>query len=288
MLFWKKLTGVLVKMGFKVNSYDSCVANRMVNSKQLTITWWVDDLKLSHVDKKVIMKTIRDLKKEFGPMRTQHGPKVTYLGMQMDFSLEQKVVFTMIDYLRAIVNKFTGKYRKWKTPAGEDLFDINDNAPLLYKQHREHFHHIIVKLLFVVKRSRPDLHTVVSFFTTRVSLAITQDWYKLSRAIGYLNSTLNLSLTLEADKAIILKWYIDALFAVHRDMKSQTGATLTMSKGSLYSTSMRQKLNTFSSTEAELVAMSYILPQTMWISYFLQDQGYKPSNCIVFQDNRSA
>ena len=38
-------------MGFVVNPYDLCVANRMVNEKQQIVTRHVDDLKILHVDK---------------------------------------------------------------------------------------------------------------------------------------------------------------------------------------------------------------------------------------------
>ena len=46
--FWKKLTQQLVQWGFVINAYDQCVANKVVNGSQFTITWHVDDLKLSH------------------------------------------------------------------------------------------------------------------------------------------------------------------------------------------------------------------------------------------------
>jgi hypothetical protein len=54
MLFYKKLVVDLMKYGFRVNPYDPCVANKMVNGKQLTVSWHVDDLKASHMDPKII------------------------------------------------------------------------------------------------------------------------------------------------------------------------------------------------------------------------------------------
>lgn len=41
-------------MGFKINQYDICVANKMINGKQFTVLWHVDDLKISLKDKKVV------------------------------------------------------------------------------------------------------------------------------------------------------------------------------------------------------------------------------------------
>jgi hypothetical protein len=53
LLFYKKLKKDLEGIGFKINPYDPCVANRTVNGKQHTVTWHVDDIKSSHVDPKV-------------------------------------------------------------------------------------------------------------------------------------------------------------------------------------------------------------------------------------------
>ena len=64
----------------------------------------------------------------------------------------------------------------------------------------------------------------------------------------YLNGTRKLYLTLEADNSGIITWYVDAAFAVHNNMQSHTGGTMTLGKGSVTSKSIKQKLNTKSST----------------------------------------
>ena len=47
-LFWEKLQAKLVKeWGFTPNRYDSCVVNKIVGGRQLTVAWHVDDLKIS-------------------------------------------------------------------------------------------------------------------------------------------------------------------------------------------------------------------------------------------------
>ena len=52
LIWYRKLKADLEKKGFKINPYDPCVANKMVNGKQMTVIWHVDDLKVSHVDPK--------------------------------------------------------------------------------------------------------------------------------------------------------------------------------------------------------------------------------------------
>eukprot|EP00804_Cyclotella_cryptica_P030257 CCRYP_017126-RA/>CCRYP_017126-RA protein AED:0.35 eAED:0.30 QI:0/0/0/1/1/1/2/0/455 len=45
LLFYQKLVDDLETFGFELNPYDPCVANKMVNGEQMTLTWHVDDLK---------------------------------------------------------------------------------------------------------------------------------------------------------------------------------------------------------------------------------------------------
>jgi hypothetical protein len=63
---------------------------------------------------------------------------------------------------------------------------------------------------------------------------------------------------------------------------------MTMGKGSVYSTSIGQKLNTKSSTEAELVGVSDVMPMIVWTRYFLEAQGYDVKESPIYQDNMSA
>ena len=65
-LFWEKLSPQLLEEGFTPNPYDSCTVSTMINGKQCTIVWHVDDLKISHVDIKVVDGIIDMLDKEFG------------------------------------------------------------------------------------------------------------------------------------------------------------------------------------------------------------------------------
>ena len=113
-------------------------------------------------------------------------------------------------------------------------------------------------------------------------------WKKLVRMIDYLRSTLEPPLTLEASNTNIAKWWVDGSYGVHPDCKSQTGGTQSLGKGSIISSSTKQKLNTRSSTETELVAADDLMPQLCWTNYFLDAQDYEIAATVMFQDNQSA
>ena len=48
LLYYRKFVEDVKKIGFKLNPYDPCTANRSVNGSQHTIVWHVDDIKSSH------------------------------------------------------------------------------------------------------------------------------------------------------------------------------------------------------------------------------------------------
>ena len=60
----------------------------------------------------------------------------------------------------------------------------------------------------------------------------------------YIQGTIGLPLILSIDKSLNIKWYVDASFAVHKDMRSHTGGFMTMGSGGAYVQSSKQKLNT--------------------------------------------
>ena len=84
-----------------------------------------------------------------------------------------------------------------------------------------------------------------------------------------------------------LRWYVDTAFGVHRDMKSHTGMIITMGQGAASSNSTKQKLNTKSSTEAELVGIYDEISLIIWSGYFLSEQEYQFIDNICCQDNQS-
>jgi hypothetical protein len=96
----------------------------------------------------------------------------------------------------------------------------------------------------------------ITFLCTRVARSTKEDWAKLQRVLEYLHGTIAEFLTIGADDMSIMNTWIDTSYAVHPDMKSHTGGAVSFGTGATLSKSSKQKLNTKSSTEAELVGAS--------------------------------
>ena len=65
LLCYKKFRKTLDCIRFKINLYNPCVANRIVNKKQHMVTWHVNVLKLRYGDPKVIDKFLAWLKTKY-------------------------------------------------------------------------------------------------------------------------------------------------------------------------------------------------------------------------------
>ena len=241
LIFWRKLTSKLMEWGFTINPYDWCVANKQIEGRQCTLIWHVDDMKISHGDSRVVDSIIRMLEEEFGketPLTIRRGKIHDYLGMNLDFSLDNKVQISMEDYIKNMLAELPADMdRIATTPAAEHLFKINETPTYLDRKDAMFFHHNMAKLLFLRKRARPDLQTTVAFLSTRVQHLDRDDYKKLGRAMKYLRKTITFPLTLEADDLHLIHWWIDGAFATHRDMRSHTGGAMSLGKGIIYGTS---------------------------------------------------
>ena len=70
-------------------------------------------------------------------------------------------------------------------------------------------------------------------------------------------------------------------------MKGHTGLVMSYGHGAAYSASLKQKINTLSSTETELVGISDGMPKNMWVLYFTEAQGRIVKDNILNEDNTS-
>ncbi len=71
----------------------------------------------------------------------------------------------------------------------------------------------MARQLYLLKRERLDIMTVVAFLCTRVTRATTDDRRKLERAMGYLKETADYTLHLKLCGLLKLEEYVDAAFA---------------------------------------------------------------------------
>ena len=115
--------------GIQINPYDPFVANAMINGKQMTITWNVDDLKQSHESAFEITMFATYLSGIYGTQLTVHSNEVhDYLGMDLVYSEKGNVKVLMIKYLDKVLKEFPEDIRlPIVLPSAEYLFLVREN-----------------------------------------------------------------------------------------------------------------------------------------------------------------
>eukprot|EP01041_Mallomonas_annulata_P014371 gene14371-30596_t len=166
----------------------------------------------------------------FPTTKVTRGKVHSYCGMNFDFTEEGKVYISMEGYVKEVLSTYA-VVGKAATQATEDLFILSDPSVELRKERAEEFHSKVAKLLFLSKRVRPDICTVICYLSTRVTKSTDEDWNKLDRVLN-------------------------THCGVDADAKSHKGVYISIGKGSIYAQSAKQKVLSESSTEAELIGMS--------------------------------
>ena len=127
----------------------------MINGKQCTIGWDVDDLKISHVESEVVDGILNKLDKRYGkesPMVTTRGNIRDYLGMTLDYNIGGKVQITMFEYIDKIIEELPMELNGEPTyPAANHLFEVHDNGIKLKPEQKDLFHEFVAKLPFLGK-----------------------------------------------------------------------------------------------------------------------------------------
>ena len=285
-LWYDKISGELIGMGYKVNKQDMCVLNRKEeDGSQSTLCIHVDDMMITAKSEDQVDKIIAQIGAIYDNLSVHRGRRLDYLGMTFDFGVPDKCKVTMDGYVGDLL-EFCGEITGVsKTPAGDNLFKSDETSEALDDQQREFFHSLTAKLLYLGKRVRPDILTAIAFLTKRVQRPTKEDMEKLERTVRYIRGTKELGIILQADKHIGVCGYIDASYGVHSDMKSHTGTVIGIGKGPIFTKSATQKINTKSSCEAELVGLSDSTGYIIWVRNFLLEQGYEVAPATVYQDN---
>ena len=160
-------------------------------------------------------------------------------------------------------------------PAADHLFTVrpDDERKLLLEEQAQAFYRTTAQLLFFSQRARLDMQKLMSFPNKCVRIPYKDEWGKLKRGLRYLKGTRHMKLNITVDSLTTIRWYVDASYGLHVECKGHTSMMRTLGAGASMNMSKAHKLNTKSSTEAELVGVYDALSDVLWDKYFLEAQG---------------
>ena len=191
----------------------------------------------------------------------------------------------MSDYIRNMIDEWTENITGTApTPAAEYLFADRKGDPpqktrlLNYKLLLlRAYLYVYVKYLISISPFA-DLYTHVQNYTT--------DYCKnMIRMLNYLNGTVKDNLVLLTYNIHVIKWYVNASFAIYPEFKIHTGCVMNLRDGTIQYIYCKKNINNRSSTKVELIGANDTYTMILWTRLFLESQGYNIDKNILYQDN---
>ena len=190
-LWYDKQSSDLIEFNYIVNEYDICVFNRIdPDNTQTSLVIHVDDMIITASNESRIDDVIKQIETIYPGLTKHRGKFLNYIGMTFDFSKEGSVKMTMEGFVQDLIEGCKDMLGTANTPARANLFLIPDESDSPLPDNLcERFHSITAKLLYLSKRTRPDILTAVASLTKRVLKPQRDDYDKLTRTIQYIRGS---------------------------------------------------------------------------------------------------
>ena len=146
----------------------------------------------------------------------------------------------------------------------------------------------VMTLLYLAKRTRPDILKEITYLSTKNHSPNECDWRKLDRVFEYLNYTQDKELLIKVDNLEVVV-YVDASYLTHDNMKGHTGGVIMLGEkgGTNLAISRKQRILASSSTEAELIAIEEILQYAIFAKEIISEMVDKEVRVKIYEDNMS-
>ena len=292
----------LRKIGFIPSSIDECV----YTFGSLIFMVYVDDGIL-------IGKTASDIDKIISQLRllydlTDEGQIEDYLGIHVEHLPGSRIKLSQPHLIDQIIKdvQLSHKAKVKRTPAiSSRILQRCENAPSF----QPHFHYrsIVGKLNFLEKGSRPDIAYAVHQCARFSEDPKKEHCDALIQICTYLRDTRTQGIILDPDPAKSLEVYVDADFCGNWNRttamddvstaKSRTGYVILLAGCPIIWASRLQTQIALSTTEAEYIALSTSLRDTIPIMNLLKELKHRNFNiistqasvqCTAFEDNNGA
>ena len=184
---------------------------------------------MSHMEAEVVEDLINDLKNHFGELVMTRGKKHTFWGMNINITEEKKVEIEMKKQLLESIEAFVeDPDEKLTTPAYSHLFIFNKQKKQLDEEKRKIFHLVVVKILYIMKRARPDSETAILCLCRRVSKIDVDEWEKINRLMLWVEETIDDKIIIGSNILTNVYTWVGADYVIDSNMRSHTGGGISM------------------------------------------------------------
>ena len=290
-LFRDKLVNLFDDFGLKEIPSNKCIFKKeLSNGKTFFVCVYVDDVIIATDDEDTRIAFLKHCQKEFPDISMNSDDAFSFLGMAISFDYNKKLInYDNALYIQELADTYNINEESFM-PFNQNF--MSHDSQDVYMDNVRKYKSLVMSLFYVAKRTRPDILFAVSYLATHCSEPTEPLYEKAKKLLSYLKTTKNLKLTHKCDNdgpKKLLFTFIDASYAIHKDMKGHSGCLIFDESGNLlYASSTKQKLMSKSSTDAEIIAVHSsmnTIEEMRDLFNYLNDSN---DSVCLYQDNLSA
>ncbi|KAJ1600310.1 hypothetical protein NDA14_005832 [Ustilago hordei] len=285
-----ELDSHLRTIGFHCMQSAPCLYSRGTGDKITIITAYVDDMLITSPSREEIDRAKRETMDKW---ETQDNGRIKeFLGIKIIRDRRRRrISLSLTAYIKEMVNKWLGgaNEKSWipmlsvaNTAGGERC------EPKRAKRYQE----LVGQLLWVSNTARPDIAFAVGVLARYMSIPIDSAWKAAVHVVKYLNQTNEYQLHLGGEtnehSDTPVTTYTDANWASDpTNGRRSTSGSITYVYGCPVSwKSHVQKCVALSAVEAEFVAASEAVRETLFFSYLLRDLEATGVRPVLYTDSQ--
>lgn len=280
----RKLKGTLNEQGWTAGKVDPCIFARERQGTYEYLALYVDDILMAAPTE----ERMKVVKQELGSTFTlkDMGPTRNLLGMKIDrrdgiYHVAQPMV------AQKLISEDPRKTFR-STPMSKTEQE-GEEQTVATEEEAHTFRSQIGTLLYLSRKSRPDIAYAVGALARLASAPTQRDLEKMRWLVDYIRYTPDYRLVIRGGGMEIRGWS-DASFAEWNDRKSTSGYVIQIGQDTAVWGSRRQSIVATSTLEAEYIALSECARAVIWVKMLVQhDLGEKIATPIkIFCDNMGA
>ena len=285
-----ELDSHLRTIGFHCMPSAPCLYSRGTGDKITIITAYVDDMLITSPSREEVDRAKREIMDKW---ETQDNGRIKeFLGIKITRDRRRRrISLSLTAYIKEMVNKWLGgaNEKSWvpmlsvaNTAGGERC------EPKRAKKYQE----LVGQLLWVSNTARPDIAFAVGVLARYMSIPIDSAWKAAVHVVKYLNQTNEYQLHLGGEtnehSDTPVTTYTDANWASDpTNGRRSTSGSITYVYGCPVSwKSHVQKCVALSAVEAEFVAASEAVRETLFFSYLLRDLEATGVRPVLYTDSQ--
>jgi hypothetical protein len=304
-VWFKTIDTYLKSLGFNPCPNDLCVYVRWLDNKLAFISLYVDDLIIASDCPHDLANLKRSLNSRFE--MKDLGELEYCLNFQIHRDRKRKLIhINQEKYTRDLLSCFDMTMCKpVDTPLLPNPY-LSNTPNEDFEVSQTEYRKAVGKLVYLMKGTRPDIAAAFCFVSRHVENPQQHHWVAVKRILRYLQGTLTHGLTYGQDSSIdftlnseflstidtsseqIVYGFVDSDWGSDpTDRRSLGGYVFKLNGAPVTWHSKKQPTVALSSTEAEYMAATSTIQDSIWLAALLRDLGFPQTRPIpIYEDNQ--